>query len=141
MRSSNRLALILVLTCTFLIGCTTPSASGFYWGQYPQTLYAYKKNPAPSTRLRHQNELLRLIDYANTRHTRVPPGVYAELGKLYLDQGDEALAFAYFQKEQQLYPESTILMNQIQRADPKPSASSTSLPKTLPAQSPAKSTP
>jgi hypothetical protein len=147
--------LLMVLTSTLLTSCTAPSASGFYWGQYPQTLYAYKKKPAPTTRLRHQNELLRLIDYANNHNTRVPPGVYAELGKLYWDQGEEAIAFGYFQKEQQLYPESTVLINQIQHSDQKfnatvrstpnavsisiPSSSSTSQPTTSPpTTSPAK---
>lgn len=111
-----RSRLLLILLCiTATLGCTTPSASGFYWGKYPQTLYALKKNPSPATRLRHQQELLRLIDYAHQRNTRIPPGVYAELGKQYLDQGDETTAFAYFEKEQQLYPESAVLMQQIQR--------------------------
>lgn len=103
----------LLLSLPLFSGCTTPSPSGFYWGKYPQTLYAYKKNPSPATRMQHQNELLRLIDYADAHQTRVPPGLYAELGKLYRDQGDAAIAERYFQQEQHVYPESTILLQRL----------------------------
>ncbi len=119
---SHLFTISLFVSVTLLASCTTPSPSGFYWGRYPQTLYAYKKKPSPTTRMQHQNELMRLIDYANSHNTRVPPGVYAELGKLYLDQGDEVIAFNYFQKEQQLYPESAVLFTQIQQPKQPPKA-------------------
>ncbi len=119
---SHLFSISLFVSATLLASCTTPSPSGFYWGRYPQTLYAYKKKPSPPTRMQHQNELMRLIDYANSHNTRVPPGVYAELGKLYLDQGDEPIAFNYFQKEQQLYPESRVLFTQIQQPKQSPKA-------------------
>jgi hypothetical protein len=123
-----RLICVLLISM-FLTSCATPSASGFYWGKYPQTLYAYKKNPSPATRMQHQNELLRLMDYADSRNTRVPPGIYAEMGKLYLDQGDRAIALGYFAKEKQLYPESAVLLDQLQPPSASPTPAPTSTPK------------
>ena len=42
-----------------------------------------------------------------------PPGLYAELGTLYLEAGDTQTAIDYYQKEQDAWPESQHLMTSL----------------------------
>ena len=46
----------------------------------------------------------------------MPPGVYAELGYFYFRQNNDGLASRYFQMEEDLYPESKILMTRLKQA-------------------------
>lgn len=110
----NKLLLSLSLGAALLTGCVQmpPHPTGFYWGNYSRSLYEYKQAPGASTLEAHRNTLLDIIarvDASKGQH-KVPPGIYAELGKLELDRGDKASAVKWFQQEAAHFPESAALM-------------------------------
>ena len=106
---------VVCLASTLMAGCALqpPQPTGFYWGNYSRTLYEYEKNPGTTSREAHQNTLKEIISSADAGNGKVPPGVYAELGNLYLDQGDKAQAVKYFELEAAHYPESAVLMKNL----------------------------
>ena len=108
----NALLISLTLSAALLGGCVAAPhhATGFYWGNYSQTLYEYQKTPSPSTLEAHRNSLQDIIAKGDTGQGKVPPGVYAELGKLHLDKGEKVEAVKWFQQEMAHYPESAVLM-------------------------------
>lgn len=110
----NKLLISLSLSTTLLTGCVMapPHPTGFYWGNYSQSLYEYKKSPSPTSLETHRNTLLDIIATADNSkgQYKVPPGIYAELGKIELDRGDKASAVKWFQQEAGHFPESASLM-------------------------------
>jgi hypothetical protein len=99
------------LMAIILGGCAAPKL--YYWGDYSESLYAHRKTPGDETLRTHTQELEKIISVSKRRNRRVPPGVYAELGYFYLKANKPQQAVAYFRQEQQLYPESTILMERL----------------------------
>jgi hypothetical protein len=100
-----------ILLCTFLIGCTTQKL--FYWGNYSETLYAFKKSPDEKTTEAHKKSLLDIMDKSEKKHKQIPPGVYAEYGYMLMQAGQENEGLQYFDKEQTLYPESSIFIQRL----------------------------
>ncbi|MGH1359542.1 MAG: DUF4810 domain-containing protein [Burkholderiaceae bacterium] len=86
-------------------GCAT----GLYeWGQYEQTLYQKYKDPGQSEAMRvNLTNHIALMEKSNLK---VAPGLYAELGTLYLEAGDAKSAIRYYELEQAAWPESEALM-------------------------------
>ncbi len=107
----RRLLVIAFLLAVFSIGCAPKQM--YYWGDYSDTLYAYKKDSNDETLLKHMEELEKIVEESNKHDTRVPPGVYGELGYLYLKSNRVKEAIEYFNLEKQLYAESTILMDRL----------------------------
>ncbi len=100
-----------LLIVVFSVGCAPKRM--YYWGDYSDTLYAYKKNLNDETMLKHMQELHRIVEESNKRQQRVPPGVYGELGYFYLKANKTEEAVKFFKLEKQLYPESGILMDRL----------------------------
>lgn len=75
----------------------------FEWGAYEGSLYAYTKHPTQKEAYR--TALVRAIDKGKQTN-RVAPGLNAELGYLYLEDGDTQKAIALFEEEMRLFPES-----------------------------------
>jgi hypothetical protein len=87
-------------------GCATPSL--YQWGGYEQALYAGYKDP-------NKIEALRLkleghIAEMESSKQKVAPGLYAELGTLYLQSGDSTKAISMYSRERDAWPESRGLM-------------------------------
>jgi hypothetical protein len=105
MKSRLFVAPILVLLC-LLSGCASP---GLYnWGGYDQALYAGYKDVTKMEALRLKLEAH--IGAMEKSNQKVAPGLYAELGTLYLQAGNSALASGYYTKERAAWPESRTLM-------------------------------
>ncbi|CBL46272.1 Hypothetical protein HDN1F_26890 [gamma proteobacterium HdN1] len=104
----------LLLAAALLGGCATqPHPTGFYWGNYSQAFYEYQKDPNASTLQSYKDCLLDIISRADSGRSKVPPGVFAELGKLYLDEGNGGEAIRWFQREATTFPESGVLMKSL----------------------------
>ena len=57
--------------------------------------------------------MLDIINESKKREIRVPPGVYAELGYIYLNENNISKSKQYIELEIKTYPESKYFMNQI----------------------------
>ncbi len=95
-------ALILVLP-----GCATHQH--YDWNNYDASLYRYYKDPTSAEAFRTTMEVhLRSLE---EKKLRPAPGLYAELGTLYLERGDRDTAASYYRKERDAWPESRHLMD------------------------------
>lgn len=102
-----RLKALVMLVLLLLSGC----ARGMYrWEGYDRHLRDYLLEPDKLTA--YATALDRVMAKAEKSGTRMPPGIYAEYGRvLYLRQ-EYSRAIVYFDCEKTVYPESTRLMNQ-----------------------------
>ena len=90
-----------------LSGCAT-SRQAYDWGKYDQLLYETYKEAANAGELRAGLEAhIRALE---ARNGKVAPGLYAELGTLYLEGGEPDRAIALYEKERAAWPESRGLM-------------------------------
>lgn len=110
MKNLHMKIVLMALLGMFLSGCAT--RSGLYqWGGYDAMLYQSYKNPEKAVELRQGLELhVAKMEAANQK---VAPGLYAELGTLYLQEGDGTKAVAMYTKERAAWPESRGLMDSL----------------------------
>jgi len=98
----------LLLPVFILAGCLTET--GLYrWSGYNQQLFDYYQNPETAEEFRLQMEATVLE--AEKDGMRVAPGLYAEIGTLYLQKGDRTGAVSWYKKERETWPESVVLMD------------------------------
>lgn len=110
--------IILVALCGLVISGCAAKHSLYQWGEYDAMLYQSYKNPEKSEALRRGLEL-HLAKMEQSKQ-RVAPGLYAELGTLYLQVGDRLKATSCYIKERDLWPESRSLMNALIKNIEKP---------------------
>lgn len=100
-----RIILMAALTMA-LTGCAAPRV--YQWGGYEYGLYASYKDPTQIESLRVNLETL-IAEMERTKQ-KVAPGLYAELGTLYLQAGATDKAVVLYGKERDAWPESRGLM-------------------------------
>ena len=98
--------LLILPIAAFLAGCAAPRL--YQWGGYDQALYSGYKDPAKMETLRVQLE--KHIAAMETSKQKVAPGLYAELGTLYLQAGASDKAIGLYSQERAAWPESKGLM-------------------------------
>lgn len=112
-------SLIMFFAAVILTGCAAPTL--YKWGDYDQALYAGYKDQTKMDVLRlklevHVGEMERLSQ-------KVAPGLYAELGTLYLQGGSPDKAITMYSRERDAWPESrTLMTSMIQNLERRPSA-------------------
>lgn len=89
-----------------LSGCADDSPRQlYYWdGAYTSSVYEYLTEEGDASA--QIAALEESLQKAYQRAAKVPPGLHAHLGLLYLSQGNGAKFKAYVEKEAELYPES-----------------------------------
>ncbi|HTN65024.1 MAG TPA: DUF4810 domain-containing protein [Burkholderiaceae bacterium] len=98
---------LLMLLITLLLGaCATPTL--YRWGDYDQALYAGYKDQTKMEALRLKLETH--IAEMEKSGQKVAPGLYAELGTLYLQGGSSDKAVNLYSRERDAWPESKTLM-------------------------------
>ena len=100
-----KLILVTILSLV-LTGCASQSI--YQWGGYEQMLYQGYKDPTKMEVM--QVELASHIKSVEQSGKRVAPGLYAELGTLSLQSGDQDMALALYARERDTWPESRGLM-------------------------------
>jgi hypothetical protein len=100
-------ALTVFLVALAMAGCANQSL--YSWGNYEQMLYQSYKDPTKTQELKVALEAH--IASADQSSQRVPPGIYAELGTLYLQDGATDKAVAMYKREREAWPESKGLMD------------------------------
>jgi len=115
MRVQTNIALLSLLTMGFLMtGCSSQPKPLYNYGEYSESYYHSKKELSAESAL----ELQKSIEYsienaADSRSNRVAPGMYANLGYIYLKSGNSAKAIESFNKEKSIYPESAHFMDRM----------------------------
>jgi len=109
----KRIYIILLLVILFILGCATERL--YYWGNYSQTLYKYKKSPKEETLAGHKACLVNIIEESNKRNKRIPPGVCCEYGYILLKEGKTDQALYYFEMEEKNYPESKVFIGRLRK--------------------------
>lgn len=101
----------ILLAALSLTACATPKRPiGLYqWGGYDQMLYQGYQDPSHMETMRA--ELEAHIRSLEANQGRVAPGLYAELGTLYLQSGNTGRAIALYKSERDAWPESKGLMD------------------------------
>jgi len=99
----------VVTLTSVLSACTTPSL--YSWGEYDKMLYSQYTDATQVANFKVgiQSHIERLESQSEI----VAPGLYAELGTLYLQAGDAKSARTYYAKESVTWPESKRLMDQL----------------------------
>ncbi|WP_020589403.1 DUF4810 domain-containing protein [Desulfobacter curvatus] len=111
--------------CLAFIGCAEKRM--YYFGDYSQTLYSFEKNQNEESLVAHQQVLEKIITKSGKQNTPVPPGIYAELGFIYIKKNKPKEAIPLFQAEARQYPESSLLMERlVQMAEKRDSSDSDS---------------
>jgi hypothetical protein len=106
----SRLLFIPTLaTLALLTGCAAPGL--YQWGGYDQALYAGYKDTTKMEALRTKLETH--VGEMEKSKAKVAPGLYAELGTLYLQAGASQKAIDLYTKERDTWPESRVLMTSL----------------------------
>lgn len=100
--------LLIVLVALVLGGCATTS-SLYQWGGYESKLYAGYKDQTKMEELKVGLETH--IAAMDKSGQKVAPGLFAELGTLYLQSGDSVKARGLYAREREAWPESKGLMD------------------------------
>lgn len=107
--------LVIPLAAAILAGCASPSL--YRWGGYESNLYAGYKDPAEMETMKVKLESH--IAELEQSGQKVAPGLYAELGTLYLQAGSQDKAIAMYSRERDAWPESkglmTAMINNLER--------------------------
>jgi len=108
--------ILLVFLIILISGCVQTSI--YYWGNYSDTLYKYKKAPSDETLIKHIKSIEKIIKESEYLKKKVPPGVYCEYGYYFMLEENYVDAKKYFELETALYPESTKFINAILKGIP-----------------------
>jgi hypothetical protein len=108
---AQSMKLLLLLACAMhMTGCA--NRGGLYqWGGYDSMLYQSYKNPEKAVEFRQGLELH--INQMEQAQQKTAPGLYAELGTLYLQEGNATKALAMYTRERDTWPESKVLMDSL----------------------------
>lgn len=96
---------VAMIVIGLIVACA--STNRFVWGDYENALYLYYKQPE------YLDEYIRALEAAivdGHAENKVAPGLLAELGYIYLVQGDSVRARELFQEEIDLFPESGVFL-------------------------------
>jgi len=105
--------LALSALAALFIGCAGGHRDIYYWGHYEDAIYDMYLEPGQASLT---DEILRLeeqIDQAAAAGQPLPPGFHAHLAYLYVSNGNYAAAVSHFNKEKELFPESTVFIDGI----------------------------
>ncbi len=85
----------------------------YEYSNYSETYYQLKQTGDAENTAKWKTSLEESIEKSNARAIRVPPGIYANLGYLYLKVNDTQKGISFFEAEKALYPEAGIFMDNL----------------------------
>ncbi len=104
--------IILFVSIAILASCV-PAKQLYSWENYGTTSYNYLKNSDEESLQKLIENYQIVIDKQKGTRGVVPPGVYADLGFLLLQNGETDEGKVMLQKEIDLYPESKIFIDRV----------------------------
>lgn len=93
-----------------MAGCATQKPPLYAWGGYTSAVYSQLQG-APEGPEKQIASLEEDIEKARSKNARLPPGLQAHLGLLYLTTGKTDQAQHAWQAEKAEFPESTAFMD------------------------------
>jgi len=99
------------VTLALLLGTVGCGSSLYRWGKYEQFLYDMHLNPGKADPPTQVALLSEQIEETRVKDQRVPPGLHAHLGYMYVLVGDMPAATEQFEMEKASYPESTVFID------------------------------
>ena len=100
-----------LFVCLLLSACATQRS--YQWGDYENDLYSSYKDADKTEALRlNLDAKIKQLEQSNVK---VAPGLYAELGTLYLQKGEPETAKLFYGKERDAWPESSQLMEALMK--------------------------
>jgi len=111
----KNITIVVSLSLAFFVsGCGGKPKPLYTYGEYSDSYYASKKNTNEESILALQKSIEEAIEGVDdSRSKRVAPGMYANLGYLYLKSGKSKEAVVSFKKEKDSYPESVYFMDRM----------------------------
>jgi hypothetical protein len=114
MQKNISIGFIAIIVGSIISGCSSQPKPLYIYGDYSDSYYNFKKNVSQESALKLQKSIEYAIANSElSRSKRVAPGMYANLGYLYLKKGDTDKAIENFKKEKITYPESTHFMDRM----------------------------
>jgi hypothetical protein len=101
-----RKVLFALATVIVVSGCATRQ---YEWNNYDGRLFRYYKDPTSAEEFR--TSMQAHLEILESKNLKPAPGLYAELGTLYLERGDDKTALIYYRKEREAWQESKYLMD------------------------------
>lgn len=101
--------LVIALLALALGGCASPSL--YDWGQYEEDLFTYYHEPSEQAEVVADHTAF--LNRLDERGEKPAPGLLAEAGTFYLEQGDIGRALDYYRQEYQVWPESRPVMGRL----------------------------
>jgi len=112
MKSPSRFIISLIICASSVTACQKSQPPLYHYIDYSESYYAYKKDMSAESLLKLQQSMEEAIELAGqSRSGRVPPGMYANVGYIYLKSGKSQEAISSFTKEKNIYPESAHFMD------------------------------
>lgn len=114
-------AMTALLAAATITGCAAKPQALYNYDGYGHAYYQLKKENSPEQLAALQEEIVKMIQSKDHGTTgRVPPGIYANLGYIYLQQGNPQKAVENFKMEMDIYPESKqfmeLMINKVETA-------------------------
>ena len=107
----NRSTLVALVAATLSLfaGCKTQTL--YHWGNYESMLYAQYSSPGKLTALDQLQLMQEDQAKAEAANRALPPGFFAQLGRIHVELGQVDEARAAFEREKAVFPESAPLMD------------------------------
>jgi hypothetical protein len=103
-----------VLFIVLFTGCVKEEPPIYIWNDYANSSFDYvKRSHEKEVFIKHLDEVGKIITDSELKKQRVPPGIYAEYGKLLIENDKKDEAMKYFSLEKQTYPESSIFIDKL----------------------------
>ena len=103
--------LLIVLAALCLAGCASGPRTHYAWNNYSNHLYDYQAQKIDNAQM--LQSLLEAVEEAQKRNVRLAPGLYAEIGTMYIRMNQPAEAPKYYRLEAATWPESAGFMTTI----------------------------
>jgi hypothetical protein len=86
-----KIKLIVILIVLVFTGCYQTTL--YYWGNYSNSLYNYKKLETEENLNKHIKSIEKIIKQSDYLKKKVPPGIYCEYGYYSMQEGNYSEAF------------------------------------------------
>lgn len=106
-----KLMLVAVGALSLLAGCSSAPQSRYAWNDYDNHLYDYQAQKISGEEM--LSDLLDAVSEAEKRGVKLAPGLYAEIGTMYIRLNKPAEAPKYYRMEAETWPESASFMNTV----------------------------